>query len=113
MAVLLIMSKMKNIYIIIILCALILISAAPLLNAETNSSPYGDSKGKGYGEMKTVNTIDEAKKILSGFFSGREVKIGIIVEKELFFESEILDKHNNIIDKVIIDKRTGRIRSIY
>ena len=36
-----------------------------------------------------------------------------IKEREWFFEAEILDKNNALIDKVIVDKRTGRIRSMY
>lgn len=107
------MSKMKNISMIIILCVLVLISTTSLLNAETKASPYGESNGKGYGEMRAVSTLDDAKRILIRYFSGKEIKIGLIVEKELFFEAEILDKHSNLIDRVIIDKRTGRIRSIY
>jgi hypothetical protein len=41
------------------------------------------------------------------------VAIAKIVEKENFFEAEILDRINRILDRVIVDRRTGRIRSIY
>ncbi|MEW6109689.1 MAG: hypothetical protein AB1632_11060 [Nitrospirota bacterium] len=89
----------------------------PFAQAEKNPSPYGDYKkdsaNSGYGEKKPVNTIEEAKKVLNNFFKGKKIQIGEIREKDLFFEAEIKDRNNNIIDKVIIDKRTGRIRSIY
>ena len=62
---------------------------------------------------QTGTTIEEAKKVLTGYFSKKNVKIGEIKEQELFFEAEIRDGKNNLIDKVIVDKRTGRIRSTY
>ncbi len=67
-----------------------------------------------YGARKIVTTAEEAKKILQDYFSSYEgIKISNIKERKWFFEAEIKDKNNNIIDKVIVDKRTGRIRSIY
>ena len=46
-------------------------------------------------------------------FSKDDVKIGRITERRWFFRAEILDKKDALVDVVIIDKRTGRIRSIY
>jgi hypothetical protein len=51
--------------------------------------------------------------VLNTYFKKRDIKTGNIKEKEFYFEAEILDKKGDLIDKVIIDKRTGRIRSIY
>jgi hypothetical protein len=51
---------------------------------------------------------------LRDYFSGKKnAKIGKISEKALYFEAEILDDRDKVIDVVIVDKRTGRIRSIY
>jgi len=76
-------------------------------------APYGISEGGGYGEQKEVTSRDQAKKILEEYFSKKDVKIGKITEKNLYFEAEIMDKSGKVIDTVIVDKRTGRIRSIY
>jgi len=85
-------------------------------NAE-DASPYGGYKKgaaeTGYGEKRPVTTIEEARKALTEYFAKKDVKIGEIKEKKLFFEAEIRDKNNNLVDKVIVDKRTGRIRSTY
>lgn len=82
-----------------------------------DASPYGGyKKGKAdssYGEKRPVATLEEAKKVLIAYFAKKDIKIGEIKEKELFFEAEIRDKNNNLVDKVIVDKRTGRIRSTY
>lgn len=89
------------------------ITAVSTAYAADGRHPYGGSRRGAYGEKKEVLTIDDARKILKEYFLKRDVKIGEINEKEYYFEAEILDRRNNLVDKVIIDKRTGRIRSIY
>jgi hypothetical protein len=68
---------------------------------------------KRYGERKAVRTEGEARSELLKYFSSGEEKIGEIKDRGFFFEVEIKDKDDRIVDKVIIDKRSGRIRSIY
>jgi hypothetical protein len=80
--------------------------------AEQSGSPYGSSK-ETYGERRHVATKDEARKLLKDYFSGRDVTIGEIREKQYYFEADITDRSGRLVDKVIVDKRTGRIRSIY
>jgi hypothetical protein len=80
------------------------------------NGPYGDycPMWGWYGAKKPVRTIKEAERILKEYFSKYEdVKVGKVKEREWFFEADIKDKNNNLIDVVIVDKRTGRIRSIY
>jgi Ni/Co efflux regulator RcnB len=79
--------------------------------------PYGDyypgpREGR-YGARKAVRTEGEARDILRKYFSPRKATIGEIKERNWFFEAEIRDRNNSPVDRVIIDKRTGRIRSIY
>jgi hypothetical protein len=80
-------------------------------------APYGDycpgSRWGWYGAKKRIRTLMEVRRILQEYFSDKDVRIGRIKEREWFFEAEIRDKDNNLIDIVIVDKRTGRIRSIY
>ena len=80
-------------------------------------SPYGDyregSGGRWYGARRIVRTVEEAKRILDEYYSYKRVIISAVKEKQWYFEAEVRDKNNILIDKVIIDKRTGRIRSIY
>lgn len=107
---------MRNRIFLSFLAGAICIISLPLVHAE-DRSPYGGyNKGKAdssYGEKRPVATLEEAKKVLLAYLAKKDVKIGEIKEKELFFEAEIRDKNNNLIDKVIVDKRNGRIRSIY
>jgi hypothetical protein len=80
-------------------------------------APYGHycpgSQWGWYGAKKSIKTPEEARKLLEEYFKGHDVVINTVREKEWFFEAEIKDKNNTLLDIVIIDKRTGRIRSIY
>ncbi len=66
-----------------------------------------------YGEKQTITTSAEARKALKKYFADKDLIIGEVVEKEFYFEADIMDRKKAVIDKVIVDKRTGRIRSIY
>jgi len=68
---------------------------------------------RSYGEKKGIRTAEEALQVLKKHFNKKDIVIGKVAEKELYFEAEIKDRQNSVIDKVIVDKRTGRIRSIY
>lgn len=68
---------------------------------------------RGFGERRSVTTHEEARTMIREHFSTKDVTIGEIIEKELFFKAEIRGKDGTLIDKIIIDKRTGRVRSIY
>jgi hypothetical protein len=41
------------------------------------------------------------------------LQLGKVMEKESFFEAEILTKDGSLVDKIAVDKRTGWMRSIY
>jgi len=79
--------------------------------------PYGGycrgPKWGWYGARNPVKIVEEARKLLERYFKGENVAVGKITEHEWYFEAEIMDKKDNRLDRVIIDKRTGRIRSIY
>lgn len=92
---------------------LMVVSGAYGADGKGEKYPYGGSRGGGYGEKKEVLTSADAERMLRQYFANKNVTIGEIREKELYFEAEVRDKDNKLIDKVIVDKRTGRIRSIY
>jgi len=75
-------------------------------------NPYGRSRKGHYGEKSAVMDEAEAHRILGEYFKG-DVRIGNVRERKFYFEAEIRDRRGRLIDKVIIDRRTGRIRSIY
>lgn len=65
-----------------------------------------------YGARRAVKSAEEARRIVLEYYSGDGIKIGDIRDRRLFYEIEINDKDGVLVDVVIVDKRTGRIRSI-
>lgn len=99
-------------------CVIVIAAALFLLFSHLGISAFaptavGAADQRSYGEKKGIATAEEALKVLEKHFAKKDIFIGEIIEKELYFEAEIKDQINTVIDKVIVDKRTGRIRSIY
>jgi len=80
-------------------------------------SPFGSyckgSEWGWYGARKIVRTADEAEKIIKSFFLPEKVSVANLREKTAFFEAEVRGSNNTVIDMVIVDKKSGRLRSIY
>ena len=76
-------------------------------------SPYGGSQRGGYGERRAVQSRGDAQRMLNDYYMKRSMRIGPIRENRFYFEADVMDKDNRFMDRVIIDKRSGRIRSIY
>ncbi len=61
-------------------------------------------------------TKDEATTILQNHLKwtrNPNLKLGKITEKETGFEAEIVTKDNSLVNKIFIDKETGRTKPIY
>lgn len=82
-------------------------------NANVPYGHYQMLKHSEYGRRIQVNTPEEAADIVKGFYADKKVTTGRIIEKRWFFRINVLDEASNIIDVVIVDKRNGRVRSIY
>lgn len=65
-----------------------------------------------YGARKSVQSVKEARRDLTEYYAGSGAKVGKIIEKSAYFEAEILDNDKKLMDRVVIHKRSGRIRSI-
>lgn len=68
--------------------------------------------GDGYGARRSVQSAEDVRNGLAEYYGGSGTKTGKIIDKTTYFEAEILDNENKIIDRVVIHKRSGRIRSI-
>lgn len=66
-----------------------------------------------YGAQRRIRTEEDARAYLEKFFEGQDLAIGPITERGRFFNADILDKDKKIVDRVILDRRSGRIRSLY
>ncbi len=114
------MHKAPLLIIVALLTALSLPPVLPPVSAEESwrprgCRPYGDycpRRHGRYGAKQAVHSREEARTILEDYFRDRELTIGPIAERKWFFRAELRDHENNLVDIIIIDKRTGRIRSI-
>lgn len=73
----------------------------------------GKRRGDWYGASQPVASAEEARKVLSDHFVRQGYRLSEIVEGKWGFTAEIIDKDGRVIDRVMIDKRFGRIRSVY
>jgi len=77
--------------------------------------PYGSAspgEGQRYGAKDPVKTEEEARRRLEAFYDDEDLVVGKISERPLYFEASVKHKDGRLVDRVIIDKRSGRIRSI-
>lgn len=72
---------------------------------------YGSRTDGSYGACKPVLTVADAVRRIRESGLGDAV-IFRIEERTWFFKADILDKDGRLLDKIIIHKRSGRIRSI-
>jgi hypothetical protein len=94
---------------------LIMMTVEPLVFAEEgNVTPYGDycKDCTIYGTCKEVITPRDAVIALQRYYRLKGYRVGTIYHKGRFIEAEIF-KNNREVDKVLFDRKTGRLRSIY
>ncbi len=106
-----------------IIVVLMALSAAPVFAMDHCGtdhcccSPFGSycegSEWGWYGANRAVRSAGEAEQMIKSFFLPEKVSVTNLQDKSAFFEAEVRGKDNAVIDMVIVDKRTGRIRSIY
>jgi hypothetical protein len=67
-----------------------------------------------YGARREVKTPVEAKEIIDHIFvRNNNIKTITIRERAHFFVAEIKNKNDVMVDLILIDKRTGRVRSMF
>ena len=81
---------------------------------EKSVTPYGDSCpqcGK-YGTCNKVMTDYDAENALKDYYNKKGLTVKVEKKKGRFIKAKIYDK-KDIVDVIIFDRQTGRIRSIY
>ena len=66
-----------------------------------------------YGAGRRVKTEQEVRELVAEFLVETEFTPGVIRDKVTYFEVEVKDKGDEVVDLLIVDKRTCRIRSAY
>ncbi|MDK9716275.1 MAG: hypothetical protein OEL57_00025 [Trichlorobacter sp.] len=83
---------------------------------EIGPPPFGDycprRHADHYGARQPLQTPEEAKERLRLFFSVPPTQITLRKEVRMGYIADITNADGSLFDRVIIDKRSGRIRSI-
>jgi hypothetical protein len=77
---------------------------------------YGPPSGPQYQGPQEPLKEKDVKAMLENYVQSTRnpnLKVGKIEEKDAHFEAEILTKENSLVDKILVDKNTGWMRSIY
>ena len=107
--------KVKWMTLIIILGLLLVpFSAVFALHYEKTVTPYGDfcPHFSHYGIYKFRMSTEEARTALKDYYDKKGLFVMIEDIGGRFIKAKIMDK-GEVVDIIILDRRTGRIRSIY
>ncbi len=77
-------------------------------------TPYGDScrRCSDYGTCKYTLSHEDAKKAMMDYYHKKGFVVELIMKKGRFIKAKVKDG-NKVVDIIIFDRRTGRLRSIY
>ncbi len=77
---------------------------------------YGPQYPPQYQQPQKPMEEKDAKAVLENYLQSTRnpnLKLGKITEKGNYFEAEILTTEDSLVDKIVVDKFTGWMRSIY
>jgi hypothetical protein len=77
---------------------------------------YGYGYGPQYQQRQKPLEEKDAEAILENYLKSTRnpnLKLGKVEDKGNAFEAEILTKQNSLVDKILVDKNTGWLRSVY
>ena len=70
--------------------------------------------GGPYGARHPVNSPEEARALLERYYADQKgLTVGRIEERRWGFEAEVLDRNNAVVDRVMVHRHSGRIRSLF
>jgi hypothetical protein len=77
-------------------------------------TPYGDfcPLCSEYGNCKTPMGHEDAKKAMIEYYNKKGMSVEIEKKRGRFIRAKIMHE-DDVVDVIIFDRRTGRIRSIY
>lgn len=77
-------------------------------------TPYGDycPRCTDYGTCKSQLGHDDARKAMFDYYHKKGLTVEIMRKRGRFIKAKIKEK-GEVVDVIIFDRRTGRVRSIY
>jgi len=86
----------------------------PLQAQEGRVTPYGDycAECAAYGVCKEVLPQEQAVRAMDKYYRDRGYRVGEVQHRGRFIEA-VIYKDERVVDRVIFDRKNGRMRSIY
>ncbi len=108
------MMRYKILLIMLFLPFIVAVPEGKAMNHEKQVTPYGDycPRCTQYGTCKSVMSHDDSKKAMIDYYNKKGFAVEIENKKGRFIRAKIMNK-NEVVDVIIFDRRSGRIRSIY
>ncbi|GBE03238.1 MAG TPA: hypothetical protein ENH45_05360 [Nitrospirae bacterium] len=77
-------------------------------------TPYGDfcPRCSDYGTCKILMGHEDAKKAMIEYYDKKGMSVEIEKKRGRFIRAKIIDR-GDVVDVIIFDRHTGRVRSIY
>ncbi len=100
--------------IIVILINIALLSDVYAIQQAKDVTPYGDfcPRFTNYGKHREMLSRENSRKALRDYYGAKGLGVYVEAFNGRFIRALIVDK-NTVVDKIIFDRKTGRIRSIY
>jgi hypothetical protein len=109
---------MKRFVIVGIITALLLLPVSEAFSDSKRGrrpvTPYGDfcKQCTQYGTCKSRMSHDDSKKAMMDYYHKKGLIVEIENKRGRFIKAKVKDK-DEVVDVIIFDRRTGRLRSIY
>jgi len=108
--------NMRHVIFPILIIAFLTLSGSETFAGSHDKSvtPYGDScpQCEKYGTCNKVMTDYDAENALKDYYHKKGLKVEVEKKNGRFIKAKIYDK-SDVVDVIIFDRQTGRIRSIY
>lgn len=97
----------------IFITALLLLIGVQVNAGSYRVTPYGDygRECTTYGVCKSILPVNVAVAAIVQYYTAKGCQVGRVWYKGRFIEAEIY-RNTRLVDKVLFDRKTGRIRSI-
>ena len=105
---------MKKVFIPLALVCSVFLTTLTASAFERVITPYGDycKECTSYGVCGSVIPVKESVNAISRYYQKKGYTVGNIRHKGRFIEVDVY-KDGKQVDKVLFDRKTGRLRSIY
>jgi len=81
-----------------------------------SGKPSDSQYGPDYRQQQNPLKEDDARSILENYLKSKgnpNLRLGQITDRGNVFEGEIVTRDDSLVDKILVDKNTGSLRSVY